>query len=212
VTIEQGRPKLSRARIVGAALQIIDDEGMERLSVRRLAQDLEAAPMALYSHFRSKDELMAAVVDQVFGEVEITSSEHWEDDLRKLACSFRQALVRHPGVVPLITACAAVSTNAARATEAAHAFIRRSGLPDPYVARAARAVYAYTLGAVTLDVARTSALGPDKRHVFLSLPVDEFPTMSELAPHLVNCPPDEHFEFGLDMLIRSFQAATPAAH
>jgi AcrR family transcriptional regulator len=94
------RPRLSREEIAATAVRIADDEGLDALSMRRLAAELDAGTMTLYYYLRTKDELLALVSDAVMGEVVVPAGERLPDDWRAavtvIARRSRDALRRHP--------------------------------------------------------------------------------------------------------------------
>lgn len=102
------RPALTREQILTAALKIIDQDGVEALTMRRLGQVLERNPMGIYRHAADKDALLDGVVEHVIAELVIphvpaTDGEHdWEAALRHTAHAFRQIALAHPHVVPLL--------------------------------------------------------------------------------------------------------------
>ena len=102
--IDDGRrAALSRAQVLRAALTLIDAEGVEALSMRKLGKALDRDPMRLYRHAASKNELLDGVVDVVLSELEVppTDNGDWEAVLRRSAHAFRAVALAHPNVVPL---------------------------------------------------------------------------------------------------------------
>lgn len=103
------RPKGKRSRpltaeaITAAAIAIADSDGLEGVSIRRIAADLDARPMSLYDHFDSKDELLAAMVEEVRGEalVEGPLPEDWREALTAIAMRLYALLISHPWLVPV---------------------------------------------------------------------------------------------------------------
>lgn len=152
------REPLNRHRIVQAALAIADAEGLDSLTMRRLAVELGAAPMAAYSHFRDKRELLAAVVDAVMAEVELPEVDgRWRKPIRRLAESLRRALVAHPAVMPAVNVYAAGGAATSAVVDRAHGILRGAGFADEQAVAAFDTVYAFTIGAVSLELARASA-------------------------------------------------------
>jgi AcrR family transcriptional regulator len=91
------RVPLSRERILGAAVAFADREGVESLSMRRLAQELDVVPMALYKHLANKDQLLDGMLDVVVGEIEPARTDtDWKTAVRDRILSARRALLRHP--------------------------------------------------------------------------------------------------------------------
>ena len=152
------REPLNRDRIVQAALEIADAEGLDALTMRRLAVELGAAPMAAYSHFRDKRELLAAVVDAVLAEVELPNLDgRWRKPIRRLAEPLRRALLAHPAVMPAVNLHAAGAPAMSAVVDRAHGILRAAGFADDQAVAAADALGAFTLGAVSLELARASA-------------------------------------------------------
>ena len=152
------REPLNQDRIVQAALAIADAEGLDALTMRRLAVELGAAPMAAYSHFRNKPELLAAVVDAVMAEVELPEVDgRWRKPIRRLAESIRRALLAHAAVMPAVSVYAAGGPAMSAVAGRAHAILRDAGFADEQAVAAVDTLYAFTIGAVSLELARASA-------------------------------------------------------
>ncbi|MFE4970540.1 TetR/AcrR family transcriptional regulator [Kitasatospora sp. NPDC056651] len=131
-------PLLSRERIVAVALRLIDDEGLDALSTRRLATELSVSGPSLYNHFATKDELLDAVVDSVIGEVDLsmfqpagtgTAETPWPEALRDWARSYRSALAAHPNIVPVLAQGPGRRPNALRLADAVFGHLVESGWP-----------------------------------------------------------------------------------
>ncbi|MEU8133514.1 TetR/AcrR family transcriptional regulator [Streptodolium elevatio] len=155
-----GRPRqplLSRDRIVDAALALVDAEGLDVLSTRRLASELGVSGPALYNHFATKDEIVDAVVDTVLGEVDIAvfarvsadaardaaddrsqdaaEATSWDEALRVWARSYRAVLGAHPNLVPALAPGPARRPNALRMADAVFGSLVRSGWPRAQATR-----------------------------------------------------------------------------
>ncbi|MET8624137.1 TetR/AcrR family transcriptional regulator [Kitasatospora sp. NPDC004669] len=135
-------PLLSRERIVTAALRLIDEEGLDALSTRRLATVLSVSGPSLYNHFATKDELLDAVVDSVIGEVDLSMfggdadpglpvglTTPWPQALRDWARSYRAALAAHPNIVPVLAQGPGRRPNALRLADAVFGHLVESGWP-----------------------------------------------------------------------------------
>jgi AcrR family transcriptional regulator len=205
---------LNRARVLDAALRLADAEGFQPLTMRRLAQELGVAPMAIYNHYKNKDELLVALLDHVVGLLEVPTEGGWEATLRGFALAARETLLTHPGVVPLFVTVPALLTNSLRLGEKLYKVLRDEGFDDEAVVRAFYAVLSYTLGYVALEVPRrpppSEADGPRLAEMFFaSLPGDELPLTVELAPYVATFASAEQFVYGLDLLLAGI-AATAA--
>ncbi len=97
------RKRLSRARVLEAAVTLADEIGLEAFSMRGLAQELGVVPMALYKHVGNKDELLDGMVDIVFGEMDFSAEgQDWRSALRHRAITAREALKRHGWAIGLM--------------------------------------------------------------------------------------------------------------
>ena len=99
----QSRTPLNRERILRAAVELADREGLEALSMRKVAQDLDVVPMALYRHVANKDEMLGGMVDLVVGEIDPPETDpDWKQAMRRRILSARLMLLRHPWAAPVI--------------------------------------------------------------------------------------------------------------
>src|SRR5918992_4932917 len=99
--VTEGRARaeapLSRDRILAAAVRLADREGIEALSMRKLAQQLGVDPMSLYNHVRDKEALLDGIVDVVVGEIELVAlGADWRSSLRETILAARRTMLRHP--------------------------------------------------------------------------------------------------------------------
>src|SRR5215472_18800688 len=105
-TAETDRPRLSRAAVVERGLAIGDEEGLEAVTIRRLAAELGVTPMALYWHFRNKDELLVGLADSIWAEIDVKvdTEAPWIEQLRALLESLVGVLRAHPSATQLLIA------------------------------------------------------------------------------------------------------------
>src|SRR3954471_2130061 len=98
-----GRPRLSRDRVLRAALSVADAGGLASLTIRSLAQELGVKPMSVYHHVPNKDEILDGIVDLVFAEIDLPApGEDWHAAMHRRACSARAVLNRHPWAIALL--------------------------------------------------------------------------------------------------------------
>ena len=103
--IDEAKPRtpLTRERILQAAVELADRGGVDALSMRKLAQDLDVVPMALYRHVANKDELLDAMVDAVMVEIDaLETGLDWKEAMRRRILSARRMLQRHPWAASVI--------------------------------------------------------------------------------------------------------------
>ena len=205
---------LSKRRVVVEAVRIADDEGVDGLSMRRLAGALGAGAMSLYHYVASKDELLDAMIDIVFEEIELpTDDADWQSAMRREAVSTRQVLARHPWAIGLMESRTSPGPANLRHREAVTACLRKAGFS---VVAATHAnwllnsyVYGYALQAASLPFDTADELADMTEDVYLpQLPPDEFPYLNESAIGLVAAgyDPSEEFAFGLDLVLAALES------
>jgi AcrR family transcriptional regulator len=217
------RQPLSREAIVQATLRVLDAEGFERLSMRRVAAELGTGAGALYWHVAGKEELLTLVIDQVASELELPEPEpeRWQEQLKELARELRSLMKRHRDVARISLGRIPLGPNTVRVIEWQLGLMRAAGIPDRTAALTGDLAALY-VGAFAYE----ESLGlqsPDGRDrppheilamigdYFASLPADRFPNIVSLLPLLVAGDPDERFEFGLDVIVRGLAAQTEKA-
>jgi len=215
-----GRTALSRESVIEAALAIADGEGLDALTVRRLASELGAAPMALYRYFRNKEELVTGLFDHVIAAYDPAEHGHedWKQELRSSFRWFRSALMSHPGIMPVLTRRVGVRHNTDRITESVLSALRRVTRNDQEASRAFFSLVSFTVGFTALETAATEqrrAAGIDdeqewlrlSRLQFEAMPSGEYPSLVALAAHIGEYWTDPQFEDGLGRLLDSIALA-----
>jgi TetR/AcrR family transcriptional regulator, tetracycline repressor protein len=212
------KPPLSKAAVVGRALKLADADGLEALTIRKLAADLGVTPMALYWHFRSKDELLDGVAEHVWGEIDINvdSSAPWSDQLRGLLESLVSVLRAHPSAPKLLLEFEKTNSAAMRATEVTLTVLRDgAGFDTDYASEVARSVLWTGIMLVMSEVgfkpgATEAERAEDmrQRRVELAmLPPSVFPKLVECAAPLTACDdPELHYRTGIDVFISGVEA------
>ena len=204
---------LSRVHVVAEAVRLADAEGVERLSMRRLANELGAGAMSLYHYVANKDELLDAMIDVVFTEIELPPLDaDWRSAMRLRAESARAVLARHPWAIGVIESRVTPGPANLRHREAFTACLRQAGF-SPIMATHATwlldsYVYGFALQAASLPFDSAAALADMTADVYLpQLPPDEFPYLHESAAALIESgfDPDAQFGFGLDLILTALE-------
>ena len=210
---------LSKQRVVLEAIRLADREGVGGLSMRRLASTLGAGAMSLYHYVASKDELLDAMIDLVFDEIELPpEGTDWQSAMRRRAVSAQQVLARHPWANGLMESRTSPGPANLRHHEAVTACLRRAGfsvvmathanwLLDSYV-------YGFALQEASLPFDTADELAGMAGDVYLpQLPPDEFPYLNESAAALVAAgfDPAEQFIFGLDLVLAALEPLRASA-
>jgi AcrR family transcriptional regulator len=205
---------LSRERIVAAALRLADADGLEAVSLRKVAAALEVGPMRLYGYIATKEELLDLMVDAVHAEIR-PAGDGWRAALRSVAEATRQAVHRHEWFADLIGGRPQLGPNALARTEAVLTAL--SDLDLGTAVPAATAVDAYVIGIVRREITERRAersTGMDKRqwqvtygpYVQRTLATGRFPALAAMVhdgPHL---DADQTFRAGLDFLLDGIEA------
>ena len=204
---------LSKQRVVAEAVRLADREGVEGLSMRRLADALGAGAMSLYHYVANKDELLDAMVDVVFSEIEPPpEGSDWQSAMRRESESARQVLARHPWAISLMESRTTPGPANLRHREAVTGCLRRAGFSVPMATHANWLlngyVYGYALQVASLPFDTADELAEMTENVYLpQLRPDEFPYLNESAAALVAAgyDPAEEFTFGLDLILAALE-------
>lgn len=212
-----GRTTLTSRGVVAGAIALADAEGLGAVTIRRLARELGVTPMALYWHFRNKDELLEGMAASVFDKIDPSTfaSGTWQEQLRALLGSVLDVLRAHPSTAVLVSTRTVASEGSLRATEAMLGILRRGGFSPAEATQIARQALSGVANLVSGEpgvVIREGSHGsPDARQrarLFLeSLPPERYPRLVEAAtPLSEGVDPDAYYAFGLDLLIAGIEA------
>ena len=217
-----GIGKITRDAVLAAALEIIDRDGADALSMRRLARALNRDPMILYRHAPGKAALLDGVAETVLAQLEVDSADpDWAGQLRKVARRFRALALAHPHVVPLIvtrplaTPLGLRPLGTLRPLEDILALLTRAGFSGPDALHIYRALFGFLHGHV-LDELQELTVSPDETDDLLRLglhrlPISDFPLLRGLAPALAAYDGSAELERGLDILLAGLAATlTPS--
>jgi AcrR family transcriptional regulator len=213
---EQRRQTLTRERVVAEAVTVIGVDGLDALSMRALATRLGVVPGALYRHVRNKEQLHDLVLDGVLAEIDtaVDLALAWTDRVKVLAHRLRKVLEDHPGIAKLLKVRDPLGPHSLALAEAFLAPLREAGLPDRQTGLAFSLVYDYTLGFALSSPASVNeqrvrdAATRRELHAFLrALPVDRFPALVALGPHVWVDNRGERFTTGLETLVDGLEAA-----
>ena len=198
------KPLLTRERIVTTALALVDREGLEAVSTRRLAAELGVSGPSLYNHFRTKDAILDAVADAVCADVDLSMFEDgtpWQEALLRWARSYRAALAAHPNIVPHLAKGPGRRPSQLRMADAVFGAMLDAGWPRAHATR---------IGALMRYFVTGSALGSFARGFVddAALYAADYPHLDQahlLAEHQQQV--DEGaFDTGLEALIEGLAA------
>jgi AcrR family transcriptional regulator len=212
------RGSLTREEIVKEALALLEEHGPGALSMRRLADRLGVAPNALYTHVRSKADLIDGLVDQVYAGLDLHPDPggDWTEQLATLSRDVRAHLLAHPAVVPYALQQPGLGPHSLRLGEAIYRVLRPAGFSDQAVVGTVYALLTYILGFVALEVPRAGTDPQTSDEVvrrmwafFAALPPGEFPHTVELAAQLARISTDDQFQFGIRTFLAGLNAQQP---
>jgi AcrR family transcriptional regulator len=205
------RHQLTRERVVAEALTIIAEQGVQALTMRRLAGRLGVVPGAVYHHVRNKQQLQDLVLDNVLAEVDVhlDSSLGWTEQLKGLAHRLRQVLEDHPGVAGILKTRDPLGPHSLALAEAFLAPLRAAGFADREAGLAFFSLVDYTIGfavsgaptSVNEQRVRNPVTRAQLHQFFRSLPPDRFPALVAVGEHVWVDNRDQRFTAGLDALI-----------
>lgn len=210
------RERLTRERVVEAALRLMDAEGLEAVTMRRVGRELGVEAMSLYNHVRDKEDVLDGIIERVMGEFDPPPSRgDWREDAKNAAREWRRMLLRHPNVMTLMADGKKPLANAGsfRPMDAALGILRSAGLEVRDAAQAFHAFGGYIMGFVMMEQGMILGHGAsDEEHLreheqFAELLADgALPHLAEALPLMHECAPEEQFEFGLDLMVRGLEA------
>jgi TetR/AcrR family transcriptional regulator, tetracycline repressor protein len=211
-TSEHTPQRLSREAIVDAYLRVVEADGPDAATLRRLGAELGADPTSVYRHVRDKDEILAAAADRVLSEAaegfEPTGS--WRTDLRDVIMRARGAYLAHPQALMALQSSPSSLPDGYRLAELAVGLLRDTGLDDDEVAVAFETLEGFTIGAASLDAYATRESEEAWRRVFAALPPREYPNLTALALRLYQ-DAEQAFAYGLDLLLDALEARVKEA-
>jgi AcrR family transcriptional regulator len=207
---EGARTPLSRDRVIGAAVELADRDGIDAVTMRKLAGALGVEAMSLYHHVANKEDLLDGMVDLVFGEVDLpVPDEEWWTAMRRRARSSRAALARHGWAVALMDSRSSPGPLTLRHHEAVLASLRAGGFDVHAAAHAFSLldsyIYGFALQEQNLPVVNGgSDLAELAGAILDSFPEGEFPRLRELTTEVVLRPGYDYgaeFDIGLDLIL-----------
>jgi AcrR family transcriptional regulator len=215
------KPALSRDAIVEAGLQIVREEGIDALTMRRIAQALDTGPASLYVYVANRDELWELLFDAAIASVttEPTDPARWREQLQGLAARIVHVMAEvYPGIARLAMAHIPSGDNALRISESMLSLLKAGGVSDQSAAYAADLLSTY-VNAIAYEHSTYRMVHEDPDHElreveriaerFATISRDRYPTLAALGPQMTYGDGNERFELGLDVLINGL-LATPA--
>ena len=214
-----GREPLTAERIVAAAIEILDRDGLDAVTTRRVAEALGTGSASLYAHVTSREELIELMVDRIAGEISVPEPDpaRWQDQLRAYARHAQQVWASHADITRASLATIPTGPGRLRVIEGLLAIHRAAGFSLKMAAWAVDRLQIYIDSDVfegSLYAAKVKrGLDVDEylgsvRDYYRRLPAERFPLVTSMA-EIITADGDQRFEFGLDLLIGGLAARLP---
>jgi AcrR family transcriptional regulator len=212
---------LSKARVLGAAVALADEGGVDALSMRRLAQELGVVPMALYKHVANKDEMLGGMIDVVVGEIDPPlSGTDWKTAVRQRVLSARSALLRHPWASQVIESRTDPTPAVLKYMDSMVGMFRAGGFSIDLTHHAMHAMGSRLLGFSQELFDDTADAGPELDPVMLQEMAKGYPHITEMVMAITHddesvvgtgCDDQFEFEFALDLMLDGLERLRDAA-
>lgn len=207
------RPRLTRARILEAAISVADGGGLTQISMRNVGKALGVEAMSLYHHIPGKEPLLNALVERIIEQIETPSAGMpWRAAMTARAQSARQILGAHPWAIGLIESRREPQPNLLRHHEGVLACLRADGFSVDLAAHAFSVLDAYVYGFALTEANLTSPQGETIESFVIGIqaliPPETYPHMTEFIHHKVlgkNYSYGDEFNFGLDLILDSLE-------
>ncbi len=209
------RERLTRNRVIDAALLIMDADGIEAVTMRRVAREVGVEAMSLYNHVTDKEDLLDGICARVMADFRFPDEEgDWVATTRHGASEWRRVLKSHPNVLALFAERNKPMTDldALMPMEFALRTIGRAGIGEREAVQVFNVMGGYIMGFVMMESGRMFGGGtmekdtPSPDQMAHVLAAGQLPCVAAALPHLASCDPDEQFAFGLDLLLAGLQA------
>ncbi|HEX5014493.1 MAG TPA: TetR/AcrR family transcriptional regulator C-terminal domain-containing protein [Candidatus Limnocylindrales bacterium] len=214
---------LTLDRIVAAAIDLVDREGLDALSMRRLGTELNVGATTLYWHVKNKDELLDLAIDHILGAIPAPDPAlSWREQLRRLAVDTRRVLIRHRNLIMVLATRPTTGPNAIASIDRLFGVVRRAGFEGRALVLAALALLNYASGYSVLEAAGLSVFGSDVDEATVrqrlrenseqvmafieTLPDGQFPDLQLVARNLLETDDDARFAYGLERLLDGLEA------
>jgi AcrR family transcriptional regulator len=200
---------LSEDVILNTAMRILREEGLDAVTMRRLASELDTGPASLYVYIRNRDELLNALFDRVGGMVQLEEADpaHWREQLHRLVNGLLAVMEEHRGIARVAVANVPTGENALRVADNLMGLLLAGGVTPQDAAWACDILPLFTTAAA-VETATHQERGdvPDDvvdvlQGVFSTLSPERFPNLTRHAEELISGDGDERFRFGIDTFL-----------
>lgn len=218
------QPSLSREQIVAEAVNLLDTDGIEALSMRKLGTRLNAGATSLYTHVSNKDELIELVVDEVYGEIQVpkpSSGTDWRPAALECATNVRAAILRHPWIASVLgeVGMAYLGPNMMRLNEETLELFQSAGFSPQRAEVALKTIWAYVIGTAATEAAWLTMLARSGREeqewaervaAIASQAMEPYPRLRQLYVEQSSAAANQtrlsNFDVGLEVILDGLEA------
>jgi AcrR family transcriptional regulator len=208
---------LSVEAVIEAGLRVLRAEGIDAVSMRRVAGELDTGPASLYVYVENRQDLLNQMFDAAVGEVDLGEEpdpERWREQLEHLLTAMRDAMDRYPGIARVPLTNIPTGSNAMRGADRVLGLLRAGGVDERSAAWFVDVVFLYVNAAsfetsIHVEDRDTPELHDELRDRFTQLDPGEFPNLTAALPALVSGDMDKRFAFGLRLMINGLLGTEP---
>lgn len=215
----RARAPLSRQQVLRAAVEYVDQHGLDALSMHRLGAALGVRAMSLYKHVASKDDVLDGIVGVLWAEIPVEpSTSDWREVARLLAGSLRDLVRRHPHAGPLLTSRGALPEHALRVCDAHLRVMRAGGVPEQCAVALLRSIVTYGIGHALAELSFPQFADTDDeigrfRRITALLPASASDDLVRTAMLICcDCDMDAEFDIGVDLMVRGLDSYLQTLH
>ena len=209
------KPPLSREGVVDAGLSVLRRAGLDGVTMRAVAAELDTGPASLYVYVANREQLLDEMFDAVAAEVQLgpePDAARWREQLAALLTRVRDAMDRHPGIARVPLANIPSGPGAMRIVDRMLAILRAGGVSDQSAAWFVDAVFLYVNAAsletsIYAESGQTEGIAATVRERFERLDAAQFPQIASMTEAMFSGDGDERFAFGLRLMIEGLRAA-----
>ena len=201
------RAPLTRERVLRAAIDLADREGVEAISMRRLGAELGVEAMSLYNHVPNKAAILDGVVETVINDIELPGDiTDWKACIREMAVSYRKAATAHPNIVALVATRPFNTVASLRPVEVGFEIFKEAGFGPEESLHAFRTLAGFVTGYTLAETGTFFGEAEGDGQLTVEDLGHDFPRLREVGPFLASTDHDAEFQFAIDVLITGLEA------
>ena len=198
---------LDRKKICEKAIELIEADGLENLSMRKLAEKLNVKGASLYNHITNKSDLYDLIQEFLYSQMEpLKTKTHWQEHLMQLAEATRQGLLSVPNIVPLFATRPTITESSLRQVEETLKILIKSGFKHFEALIIFRNINTFVLGHVLAEVGRTPGEPDNQNEPSLTKTnIDNYPTLKKASTYKLALDFDKGFRLGIESMIKGLK-------